>query len=311
MPAPLVLTLTANLLAEHTFTFPGAPALGRTQRATASAFQVGGKGLNVSKMLHRLGARTLALAATGGAAAPACRAWASHQTWPLELLETISPTRLGLVVRGPAVDSAAETTFLGPDVPLCPDAFAALAARVETAPPDAVVALCGSVPGWASPAAAPLRDALAARAHSGRLVVDTYGPPLAELSRLPAELVKINADEFAALAGRPATREHLRAWAEASAPRAWIVSDGPRPVRLARADAEVVETQPTPVQEVSATGSGDVLLAALLHAHVDLGRDLVEALAYALPFASANAAHPGVAEFDIPATELPRSETSL
>jgi 3'-phosphoadenosine 5'-phosphosulfate (PAPS) 3'-phosphatase len=56
--APHIFTLTGNLLAERTLTFD-AWAPGRTQRATAESFQVGGKGINVAKMLARLGAHEL------------------------------------------------------------------------------------------------------------------------------------------------------------------------------------------------------------------------------------------------------------
>lgn len=302
---PAVLTLTANLLAETTFILPTPPTIGRTHRAAAARFQAGGKGLNVAKMLTRLGTPALALAAAGGSAGEACHAWAVAQPWRIELLPTATPTRSGLVVRGP---ETAETTFLGPDTPLCTEAFAALAARVDAASNETVVALCGSVPGWASPAAIPFRAALARRALHGRLVVDTYGPPLAELSGQPAELIKINANEFAALAGnRPVHSERahtLETFARHSAARAWIVSDGPGSVYLAQAGRPAVVTHPPIVSEISATGCGDVLLAALIHARYTHGWDWPEALAYALPFASANAAHPGVAEFDLASMEL-------
>ena len=58
---------------------------------------------------------------------------------------------------------------------------------------------------------------------------------------------------------------------------------------------------PPPVRAVSATGSGDVLLASLLHAHFQLGKTWPEALTFALPLAAANAAHEGIAEFPLPA----------
>lgn len=305
---PAVLTLTANLLAETTFILPAAPALGHTQRATTASFQVGGKGLNVAKMLARLGTPALALAAAGGSTGQECRNWAASQLWRIELSHTTTPTRAGLVVRGPDPATATETTFLGPDAPLCSEAFAALAARVDAAPPETIVALCGSVPGWASPAATSLRTALARRADTGHLVVDTYGPPLAELAARPAGLIKINADEFAALAGcapDPAARAAvIQAFVRRSPTKVWIVSDGPGPVHLVRADHPVLTLNPPVVHEVSATGSGDVLLAALLHARLTLGCDWPEALAYALPLASANASHPGIAEFDLPGMEL-------
>ena len=67
-PAPLILTLTGNLLAERTLDFE-AWEPGRTQRARTESFQVGGKGINVAKMLRRLGAPHTALCftSTGGA----------------------------------------------------------------------------------------------------------------------------------------------------------------------------------------------------------------------------------------------------
>lgn len=308
---PAVLTLTANLLAEITFTLAAAPALGRTQRATTTSFQAGGKGLNVAKMLTRLGTPALALAAAGGPAGQECSTWAARLPWRIELLPTGTPTRRGLVVRGPDPAAAPETTFLGPDNPLCAEAFATLAARVQATPPETIVALCGSVPGWASPAAAPLRSALAHRAANGRLVVDTYGAALVELATRPAELIKINADEFAALGGsapaQATSLDALQAIARRSPARAWIVSDGPGPVHLVRPDQPVLTLNPPAVHEVSATGSGDVLLAGLLHARFTRGCDWPEALAYALPLASANAAHPGVADFDLTGMELAAS----
>lgn len=69
---PLVFTLTGNLLAERTLEFdrwlPGT-----TQRARAESFQVGGKGINVTKMPTRLGCPSTALCFTD---APAVRAGA-------------------------------------------------------------------------------------------------------------------------------------------------------------------------------------------------------------------------------------------
>jgi fructose-1-phosphate kinase PfkB-like protein len=51
------------------------------------------------------------------------------------------------------------------------------------------------------------------------------------------------------------------------------------------------------VREISATGSGDVLFAVVLHGLFVNGASLRKALERALPLAAANAAHPGVAEF--------------
>ena len=53
-PARPILTFTGNLLAEHTLEFD-TWSPGQTQRARTTSFQVGGKGINVARMLSRLG----------------------------------------------------------------------------------------------------------------------------------------------------------------------------------------------------------------------------------------------------------------
>ena len=293
MPAPVphIFTLTGNLLAERTLTFASwAPGL--TQRATAESFQVGGKGINVAKMLARLGAPHTALLFAGGSSGDECFHWLHQARRPFFRFPTSTPTRTGTVIRAP---DQPETTFLGADA--APDAAAlrACADFLDVQPRGQVLALCGSFPGWPTAAFDPLRAALDRWLARGTLVVDSYGPPLAWAFTRPVALVKINADELRALAPDLA---HLPPHA---APLRWIVTDGPRPVQIRDVAGALATATPLPVTEVSATGSGDVFLACVLHAWFGLGRDLAGAVQFALPYAAANAAHPGVAEFPDPA----------
>jgi sugar/nucleoside kinase (ribokinase family) len=80
----------------------------------------------------------------------------------------------------------------------------------------------------------------------------------------------------------------------------WIVTQGAGPVWLQDVGDEPVSLTPPAIHEVSATGSGDVLLACVLHAWLQRGLGLREAVAFALPFAAANAQDPGVADFALP-----------
>jgi 1-phosphofructokinase len=299
---PHLLTFTGNLLAEHTQEF-AAWTPGKTQRAERESFQVGGKGINVAKMLRRLGAPVTALCFAGGASGDECRAWLRVHGFAFEAFATAAATRTGLVVRAPA---RAETTFLGPD--RAPDAAAwrSAADYLDAGPADRAFALCGSVPGWDATDAAPFRQALGrwlARGHP--LFVDAYGPPLAWAAERPVELVKINADELRGLLGADATavdtavnlRNALGRWPV----QTWIVTDGPRPVWFAARGEMPVSLAPPPVREVSPTGSGDVLLACVLFARLYRGATWRAALEFALPYAAANAAHPGIADFpDLP-----------
>jgi len=288
-PLPLF-TLTGNLLAERTLTFPTWSA-GRTQRATAETFQVGGKGINVAKMLTRLGAPNTALVFTGGATGDECLAWLGRSGLAFRTFPSTTPTRTGTVIRA---SGQPETTFLGPDA--APDAAAlrACADFLDAQPAGLTLALCGSFPGWTLPDFDVLRATLTRWNARGTLVADTYGPPLAWLIARPVALVKINADELRALAPDLA---HLPAHATV---QRWIVTDGPRPIQLRDQSGPLPEITPPQIEEISATGSGDVFLACVLHAWCNRGYDLSAAVKFALPYAVANAAHPGIAEFPEP-----------
>jgi 1-phosphofructokinase/tagatose 6-phosphate kinase len=120
--------------------------------------------------------------------------------------------------------------------------------------------------------------------------------------------VKVNRAEFDTLfsaedQGRPLA-ERLSSALTRWAPRAWIVTDGPRPVWFAGQGAAATSLTPPAVSEVSPTGSGDVLHAAVLHAVFHHHQELAAALRQALPYAAANAAHATVADF--PLNNLPR-----
>ncbi len=294
---PHLFTLTGNLLAERTLEFPDWHA-GRTQRAVREVFHTRGKGVNVSNMLTRLGAPTTALIFAGGASGAESAAWLRQRGIAYQVFTTQAPSRTGTVIWS---DRQLETTFLGPDVPPDAAAVSACAAWLDAQADGQVLALCGSFPGWSDASFDPLRAALERWAHRGVLVADAYGPPLGWLAQLPLTLVKINRQEFDAFrpgAGDVAAR--LQQAGTALPVQAWIVTDGPGSLWLARPGEAPREFRPPVLREVSPTGSGDVFLAALLHGHWHLGLAWPEAIAYALPFAAANAAHPGVADFELP-----------
>lgn len=303
---PPIFTLTGNLLWEKTLTFDRWSA-GHAQRAADESFQVGGKGINVAKMLARLRAPTAALCFPGGATGAECVAWLREKKIPFRAFPSSASTRIGVAVRG---RGRPETTFLGRDMPPDAAALRACAQFLAARPRHDALTICGSFPGWDSPAAAPLRTALERwLARGGFLAADTYGPPLAWSVRRPLGLVKINHAEFDALfparqrrrSVSSRLRQACRRWPVA----AWIITDGPGPVWLAEKESSSpICLSPPAVREISATGSGDVLLACVLHGLLHHGATLAGAVTMALPYAAANAANPGVAEFAL--NKLPK-----
>jgi fructose-1-phosphate kinase PfkB-like protein len=295
MTTPHLFTLTGNLLAERTLEFDGWTP-GKTQRARRETFQVGGKGINVSKMLMRLGVPNTALCFTGGAAGAECEAWLRERSFDFRAFATQAPTRGGTVVRDGS-DAHKETTFLGPDVPPDEDAVRQCAAFLDEQPAGQILAVCGSFPGWASLSAAPLRQALQRWGGRGLLVVDTYGPPLVELAEWPLALLKVNADELRSLSTLKPTPIPL-------APQRVVVTDGPGTIRVRDYDATCATFEPPRVREISATGSGDVLLAVIMQALFLRKVPLQHAVEFAIPYAAANAAHEGIGEFPFPGSTI-------
>ncbi len=307
--APHILTFTGNLLAERTQEFAAwAPA--RTQRAERESFQVGGKGINVSKMLNRLGAPNTALCFAGGAAGAECETWLRARNFGFRAFPNGAATRTGLVVRG---GGYAETTFLGRDVPPDLAALRACAEFLLAQPSGTVLAVSGSLPGWESPDFDVLREVFHRWPERGSLVVDTYGAPLAWFANEAAALIRINRAEFETLVPpddlKLSTRELLLKLRDRFRALRWAVTDGGAPVWF-MGDHNAPEFFAAPrIREVSPTGSGDVMLACLLHARFDRGLSWRDALAWSIPYATANAAHPGIAEFPEPVTKSAEDST--
>jgi fructose-1-phosphate kinase PfkB-like protein len=294
MTAPHIYTLTGNLLAERTLEFAQWQP-GKTHRATSESFQVGGKGINVSKMLNRLGAANTALCFVGGAAGAECEQWLRTRDFAFHAFPNDRPTRTGTVVRAA---NHPETTFLGADVPPQAAALRACAAFLDSLPDGQVLAICGSLPGWAGADFDVLRAALERWLQRGILIADTYGPPLSWFAGRPTALVKINATEFDSLVPESAPLPApLTKTLKESPVQRWVISDGAKTVWFGEREGVAHSLTPPSVREVSATGSGDVMLACILHSLFLKHANLRQAVADALPLAAANAAHPGVAEF--------------
>ena len=122
-----------------------------------------------------------------------------------------------------------------------------------------------------------------------------------------AALIRINRTELESLCAKSEAKlssgELLLKFRDRGGALRWAVTDGPGPVWFL-ADHNEPETITGPVvREVSATGSGDVMLACTLFGRFHRGLSWRDAVAWALPYAAANAAHPGIAEFPDPVTE--------
>lgn len=295
-----IYTLTGNLLAERTLEYD-TWEIGKTERAMRESFNTRGKGVNVSNMLARLGTDSTALIFAGGPSGEESEAWLRDRGIDYRNFKTQQAARTGTVIWS---KQKAETTFLGPNAEPDADAINACADFLRNQPDQQVLALCGSFPGWSDSDYRPLRSEIERWAKRGLLYVDAYGPPLQDIVSLPVELIKINRQEFDAFYTEEERTQSVESRLQAARKKwdvkNWIISNGPDSVWMTSVKDNPIEFTPPKIQEVSPTGSGDVLFAVILHGLLAQQMPLAQAVEEALPYASANAAHPGVADFEIP-----------
>ncbi len=293
-----ILTLTTNLLAESTLEYPGWEN-GKTHRATKQSFQVGGKGINVVKALARLDAPATALCFPGGDSGRHCEQWLSDNDIEFQPFPTPEETRIGTVVRVP---DEPETTFLGLDCVIDPESVNACCDALAAQPPGTRLALCGVVQNWTHPVWDRLREELRVWNGHQMLAADTYGPALRWMAELGASMIKLNRVEFSTLLGQrelgPADLpEALHTVIESYAVNQWVVSDGGREIWYIERGSDPRSIKPPEINEVSPTGSGDVLFAGILDGILNRGFDLTRSIKFGASLASASAARPGIADF--------------
>jgi fructose-1-phosphate kinase PfkB-like protein len=293
-----ILTLTTNLLAETTLEYPEWE-VGKTHRAIHQSFQVGGKGINVVKMLARLGAPATALCFPGGDSGRQCEQWLRDNGIEFQPFPTPGETRIGTVVRVPGKP---ETTFLGLDCVINPESVNACCDTLAAQPAGTQLVLCGVIQNWEHPVWNRLREELRIWNGHQRLAADTYGPGLRWMAELGVSTIKLNRVEFSTLLGErelaPADLpEGLQTAIESYSVNQWVVSDGGADIWYIERGSDPRSFTPPKIHEISPTGSGDVLFAGMLDGVLNRDFDLARSIEFGARMASASAALPGIADF--------------
>ncbi|HEY6593051.1 MAG TPA: hexose kinase [Asanoa sp.] len=260
----MIVTLTANPSVDRTY-LVGTLRPGGLHRARAGWSEASGKGVNVSRVLGRLGVPARTVVTAGG----------GEGRLLLDLLAgldgvTAVPvagrTRVNVTV---VVDSGEPTKVNEPGSPLSGVEADALLAALERALVCARwLACCGSLPSGTDPA---LVGRLVATGRAARVpvAVDASGPALEVAVAHRADLLKPNRDELAELAGGPVgSVAAAYAAAREVAGRtggAVLVSLGADGALLVTAHG-AWSAQGPPITPVNTTGAGDALLAGFLAA---------------------------------------------
>ncbi|MCH8475891.1 MAG: PfkB family carbohydrate kinase, partial [Opitutales bacterium] len=278
----MIYTITPNILWEETFFLSAPWKEGKTHRAEKRSAQVGGKGLNVARMLERLKSPHEAVAFTGGEYREPIENWLRHQKFRSRCFtHPQTYARPGVVVRS---EGQAETTFFGPNSSVHSESIKEAAAYLANLSEPSTIALCGSVPNWEKSDWEPLRECFRTTSGHHLWVIDTYGPALTWFASQKVDLIKVNADEWQAIEQSGTSCQS----------RAAIITDGSQSLSGWSGEGPRWNFAPPKIpKQISPTGSGDVFLAALLHFWQPAQGNLETAAREAARYGAANAAHPG------------------
>ena len=289
---PALITLTPNPALDLATTTDRVAPTHKLRCGPVQRF-AGGGGINVARVLHRLGSKVQAWALAGGAAgaqvhqllanegvATAIQPIAGDTRENFSVVETATGQEFRFVLPGPTLQAA--------EWQACLDTLAAL----TTAPRWLIAS--GSLPPGVPP---DFYARLAPGARGTRLVVDTSGLPLAAALQAGVTLVKPSLRELRDLLQQPlASAAEWRAAAQAlvHAGQAEIValSLGEQGALLATREG-VWQAPALPVSAATGTtGAGDCFLAAQVWA-LDRGDAPPQALRWGVAAGAAALLHPG------------------
>jgi 6-phosphofructokinase 2 len=247
----------------------------------------GGGGLNVARVLGRLGDDVHAFWSRAGAMGERLASLLAAEDVPATGIAGAGETRVNLVVQ--ERDSDHQYRFGMPGPPLGDPALREWPRRLAALdPPASVYVLSGSLPPDASPAW--YGDLIGGLPSGAQVVVDTRGDALRAALDVGVDVVKPNVAELAALAGRDldgdaAVREEAIALVRREGARAVLVSLG-RGGALLVTDEGATRLNAPAVRVRSKVGAGDSMVGGLAHG-LARGWPLAEAARLAVAAGSA------------------------
>lgn len=252
-------------------------------RCTAPQFHPGGGGINVARVLHRLGSDCLALYVAGGLTGQRLHQLLEEEQVPRHCLPIAGETRESFSVH--ELSSGRDFRFVLPGPALTPQESGACLSYLDAlgAPPRFLVA-SGSLPPGV-PADFYARLAKLARARGSRLVLDTSGPALAAALAEGVYLVKPSLRELRELTGLPlATEPERRAAAQqlirTGQAQVVALSLGESGALLVTAD-QALRARSVTVPVASTVGAGDSFVGGLVWA-LNRETDLDQAFRYGM-----------------------------
>lgn len=237
-------------------------------RCTVAKFHPGGGGINVARVMHRLGSNCLALYPAGGVHGQRLQHLLAEEQVASHCIPIAGETRESFSVHENATGRDFRFVLPGPEL-VSSEWQACLAYVTEVEVPPRYLVASGSLPPGV-PVDFYARLARLARARGSLMVLDTSGPPLAAALAEGVYLVKPSLRELRELTGLPL--QTGQQWREAAQAiqrdgRAQIValSLGEQGALLVTAE-KALHADSVPVKVASSIGAGDSFVGGLVWA---------------------------------------------
>ena len=292
----MVLNITLNPLLEKRYRTDKIE-LGKTHRITEESFAAGGKGINISRQLDKLGMGNLSIFPLGGHAGKIYRHVIEKEKINFSAISVKADMRLGTVV---IENEKRVTSFIESGNPLSVEDIKKIEDKIEKMIENAsVVVFAGSVPNKDA------AEIICGGIENGNrldkiTVLDTHGEHLEKCLSAAPMIVHNNIEEVRKSLNVPLKSEGEIADFLKSVYKKGVkivaLTDGKNPA-YAMKFGYLYKIYPPEIIEADSTGSGDSFLAGLIYG---LENDLVftEILKIAAALGSANAAKLSVASVE-------------
>jgi tagatose 6-phosphate kinase len=260
----MIVTVTLNPMLDKTVAVSGI-AIGRITRAESVTMIVGGKGVNVSRQLFHLGTGSLVTGFLGGEIGGLLERLLTEEGLTHRFVRVGGMTREGVTYRH--ADGTMTCVFEPPHHVTVAEAGELVTFCAESVHRGDHVVCCGSSP--CSEADTVYAEIFRnARKAGAQTVLDSYGRVFHEALSTAPDFIKLNRDECEQAHGVPLCAEADVAGALdrflGAGVRCAVITDGARRVYAATARKRW-KISPPAVRAVNPTGSGDSMLAAVLH----------------------------------------------
>ncbi len=298
----MIYTVTLNPAVDKELVVPEI-AFDAVLRASETRLDFGGKGFNVSRMLHSLGAASVALGFAGGKSGELLRDGLEALGIATDFVWVGGETRTNVSVVTEPASHYLKVNEPGPTISAAE--LAELRQKVRgLARPDDWWVLAGSLPpGVETTVYAHLIQDI--QSAGGRVILDTSGEALGLGCAARPFLAKPNDVEAQQLTGLPVeTPAQIAAAAQAMQAQGVgnvVVSLGKAGALLAEETAVYQAISPT-IQERNPIGAGDSMVGGLVYA-LSQGHSVAEALRWGIACGAATASMPGTAVGERPLVE--------